>query len=134
MQQHDFAPKTKPLEGIEARREMYRKLDPEGAWEPEPDPDLPPPSKGVKWDQGKPMAGLLLDFRNTLMKVAEAGTFGAAKYGRTNWKDVERIRYLDAAMRHILQEGDDPETGLPHMIHAIWNMMAYMERRESNDD
>ena len=50
--------------------------------------------------------------------------FGTRKYSRNNWKhvpDAER-RYTAAAMRHIValqSEELDPESGLPHLDHAL---------------
>lgn len=86
-------------------------------------PELAP---GVKHDDGKILAGILLEFAPALLKVAEVGTFGARKYSRENWKKVpdRETRYLDAAWRHLLQHGVDPESGLQHLHHAIWNLLA----------
>lgn len=82
--------------------------------------------KGLKFDEGKPMAGLLIDFGPALIAVAQAGTYGAVKYGATNWKQVPEgeQRYRDAGMRHRLQHGNDEESGLPHLYHAAWNILA----------
>lgn len=50
---------------------------------------------------------------------------GALKYGRTNYR-AEGVRasiYYDAVMRHVMAwfEGEDidPDSGLPHMAHAL---------------
>jgi hypothetical protein len=56
--------------------------------------------------------------------ILEVLHFGAKKYGRDNWKMVEkpRQRYLAAAMRHLTSviDGDwiDAESGKPHLAHA----------------
>ena len=57
--------------------------------------------------------------------------YGAEKYGEDNWrlgkepKDIDR--YLSAALRHIKaheQEGyRDKDSGLPHLAHAITNLL-----------
>ena len=60
-----------------------------------------------------------------LIYGALATAYGARKYGPFNWRDqpVELMTYMHALHRHILAwidgENDDPETGLPHIGHAI---------------
>lgn len=90
---------------------------------------------GAKADAGKQLAAVLLDFGHALGAVADVGTMGANKYSRGGWMSVPNgeTRYLDAAMRHLLKHGqgeeNDPESGLPHMSHATWNLLAVMELR-----
>jgi hypothetical protein len=88
-------------------------------------PELGP---GVKHDHGKTMAALLRDFSPALLQVADVGTFGAQKYARGNWLKVEdaKTRYDDALWRHLLQHGKDPESGLDHLAHAAWNILALL--------
>lgn len=101
--------------------------------------DSPP---GRKDDSGKPMAGLLLDFSQALEGVVDVATFGAReKYERGNWLHVEggRVRYYDAFWRHLLKSGveeRDRETGLLHLEHAAWNLLAVIEliKRNETDD
>jgi hypothetical protein len=82
---------------------------------------------GMKFDQEKARMGLLPP--RALRLVSEVLTFGAKKYLPNNWKYVENgpERYLDAALRHITSymtgEKNDPETGLPHMAHALCCLM-----------
>lgn len=82
---------------------------------------------GMKFDSEKPRMGLLPPY--ALESVAEVLTFGAKKYLPHNWKYVEDAhnRYIDAAMRHINAyikgEKNDPESGFPHMSHAICCLM-----------
>jgi hypothetical protein len=88
--------------------------------------------KGIKHDQGKPLAACLKDFSLALLKVAEVATFGANKYERGNWQDVENgeTRYDDAKWRHMLasrHEEYDPETNLMHEAHEAWNTLAKLE-------
>lgn len=92
----------------------------------------PDKQAGVKNDDGKVMAQLLGDFSRALMGVAEVGTFGAEKYTRGGWKTVPNgyQRYYDAAWRHLLQanqEQCDYESGLWHLEHAAWNLLAIIE-------
>lgn len=50
---------------------------------------------------------------------------GAAKYAAWNWRDnaVVASIYLDATLRHLLAwldgEDDAPDSGLPHLAHAL---------------
>lgn len=50
---------------------------------------------------------------------------GARKYGPFNWREtkVESLTYVGAAMRHIMAYHDgediDPESGNPHLAHAM---------------
>jgi hypothetical protein len=85
------------------------------------------PKLGRKFDGGKAEYGLLpLDALHQTVLVLTAG---AKKYARDNWKyvtDGER-RYFDAAQRHLWAwksgEENDPETGLPHLAHALCCIM-----------
>lgn len=84
---------------------------------------------GMKFDDGKVLAGVLFEFRMALFAVAEIGTFGAKKYKRGSWVDVPnaRVRYYDALWRHLLEEGNDLESGLLHKAHLAWNALADLE-------
>ena len=78
---------------------------------------------GVKYDTSKVRWSLVPEgVMEEYIKVLE---FGANKYAPNNWKHVPQAttRYYDAAMRHIdawwRGEMDDPETGMPHLAHAM---------------
>lgn len=93
------------------------------------------PPEGVKHDEGKIMGQLLGDFSRALMGVAEVGTFGAHKYTRGGWQTVPDAyqRYYDALWRHLLQanhEDQDVESGLTHLEHAAWNILAVIELKK----
>lgn len=88
--------------------------------------------EGMKFDGGKPRAALVLGgFADALMEVSKVGTFGAWKYEPNNWKLVDKERYEDALFRHLLQwqggEFTDSESGLPHLAHAAWNVLAILQ-------
>lgn len=95
--------------------------------------DTPNPT-GSKHDTGKPLMGAVPP--NALLAVAKVLTFGAEKYGRDNWRQVENAetRYLDAALRHInaYQRGElaDPESGESHLTHAVCSLMFMLEMQE----
>ena len=100
---------------------------------PERDPGgIDPHTPGAKLDEGKVLAGVLGDFAYALEMVARVGTFGAGKYSRGGWQQVEGgvTRYSDALWRHLLAErhqADDPDSGLPHAAHLAWNALARLE-------
>ena len=85
------------------------------------------PIAGTKHDAGKPRFSLLP--QDVIWSVVAVLEFGAAKYGTDNWKTVPgaKERYFDAAHRHIAAwragELTDPESGLPHLSHAICSLM-----------
>lgn len=80
------------------------------------------------------MTGLMLqDFARALEAVATVTTFGAQKYSPSGWLAVPEAerRYTDAFCRHLLAglrgEATDSESGLPHLAHAAWNVLAVLE-------
>ena len=100
---------------------------------------LPDKVAGVKYDDGKIMGQLLGDFSQALMGVAAVGTFGAKKYTRGGWLMVPNgyQRYYDALWRHLLQanqEERDTESGLSHLEHAAWNILAIIELKSRLND
>lgn len=65
-----------------------------------------------------------------LCGVVDVGTFGAAKYAPDGWMQVPDAyrRYRDAALRHqqkmLKGELRDADSGLPHVDHRNWNLLA----------
>lgn len=87
-------------------------------------------NQGVKYDQGKPRMSLILT--QAVVEVAKVGTMGATKYNDQNWRQgMKWSRLLDAALRHLTQynNGDriDKESGLSHLSHAAWNVLALLD-------
>ena len=89
--------------------------------------------EGRKDDAGKLRYTLLpLDALESVVRVLE---HGAAKYGVGNWRHVPDLqqRYVDATLRHVLahQRGEttDPESGLPHLAHAVCSLLFLLETR-----
>lgn len=82
-----------------------------------------------KLDEGKVEYRLLPV--QALKSVAEVLTFGAVKYAPHSWRRVETYRLLDATYRHLetVRGGEliDTESGLPHLAHAITNLMFILE-------
>lgn len=99
-----------------------------------------PATSGVKHDHGKPMVSLVRP--EFILGVAEVMTFGANKYGRFNYRHgMDHSRLMDAALRHLMADlaGErlDPESGLPHIMHAASNLNMLHDYRVNelgNDD
>jgi len=66
--------------------------------------------------------------KEALYCVSEVLAYGARKYGWGNWRHLDNAveRYFDAALRHALEAGDDPESGLPHAWHVMTNILFLM--------
>lgn len=86
--------------------------------------------QALKADMGKSMIHLVpYDAVEALARVL---MYGLGKYGRKDaWREVEPVRYYDAAMRHLLAYNEDTrtgkpsvdtESGLPHLWHALTNV------------
>lgn len=93
--------------------------------------------QGVKNDSGKPKIGLIPTI--AIEQEAAVMGFGAAKYGRDNWRGgLHYSRLIDAALRHMLAfsggENLDPETGLSHLAHARCCMGMLMAMPPEWDD
>lgn len=89
---------------------------------------------GKKFDTGKDRWDLLP--MGPVEDVVKILTFGAKKYGPNNWQQLEDAenRYYAAAMRHLAAwrrgEKIDPESTLPHLAHAMTNLvfLAWKDR------
>lgn len=94
-------------------------------------------TEGKKFDSGKDRWDLLPWY--VIQKVVKVLTFGVEKYGAWNWLDVPgaRERYDAALERHLvawrLGEKTDPETGLPHLAHALCCLIfiAHLDDKEA---
>lgn len=91
--------------------------------------------EGKKFDNQKPKMGMVFNhFKKALLEVGKTGTYGNKKYSPDeywdyNWEQLDNgyERYTDALVRHLLQEGADSESGLPHAAHVAWNALARLE-------
>ena len=84
----------------------------------------------VKDDAEKPKLELIPV--NCLSSVAEVLSMGAKKYGKDNWRSCTDLdRYYGALLRHLFayKSGElvDKESGLPHLSHAMCNVMFLLE-------
>ena len=70
-----------------------------------------------------------------LDEVVAVGTHGAGKYSPNGWLVVSdgMLRYAEAAVRHRMKsamgERIDPDSGLSHDAHYLWNLLAYESLR-----
>lgn len=92
-----------------------------------------------RYNEGKRQLSYLTDFPNAMQGFAALCEFGASKYGRDNWKRGRGFKdTLDSLLRHTFAfasgEDIDPESGLPHTIHIIWNAAALEEWRTSHPE
>jgi hypothetical protein len=89
---------------------------------------------GIKHDGDKPRFDLIPPRAEEML--ARVLTFGAHKYAPGNWQHVPDAenRYIAAALRHInaqrIGEHSDPETGLPHLAHAMCCLAFVIELHE----
>jgi hypothetical protein len=94
-------------------------------------------TQGVKHNKFKVPLDIVQtrQFPKALQALALATAFGNNKYKETdkdflNFKRVDggSQTYFDAAARHNSERGEvDEDSGLPHVIHAVWDMMAALE-------
>lgn len=93
-----------------------------------------------KNDRGKPQLGLVSPY--LIEAVGIIRTYGVDKYGDPdNWKQVDKQRYINALMRHLVAylknpEGLDEESGYPHLWHLACNvnfLVEIMAREAQND-
>lgn len=83
----------------------------------------------MKFDNDKPKIHLVPP--EAIIEAAKVFGFGAEKYGENNWRhDINKFpvsRHYSSIQRHLLAyisgEDIDPESGLPHVSHALTQMM-----------
>lgn len=90
---------------------------------------------GKKFDSGKPRVSLLSS--DAILEIAKVATMGAEKYSPQNWRGgMKWSRLMDATQRHLLAYNSgnrkDSESGLSHLAHAAWNIMALLEYEANN--
>ena len=92
--------------------------------------------KGVKHNQLKPRLDVVINtqFPKALQLIALATEYGNSKYKETdldmlNFKRVVggSQTYFDSCARHSTDRNGLDESGLPHIIHAVWSSLAGLE-------
>jgi hypothetical protein len=88
--------------------------------------------EALKHDSGKPRMDLVSPL--ALLELGKVLAYGVVKYNDHNWREnggLDWSRPLAALHRHLLawQGGEDidPESGLPHLAHAMCNAMFLLE-------
>lgn len=91
-------------------------------------------SPGAKHDAGKvPIHSVLAYFPRALEQVARVSEHGATLHGWFTWDTIDDPvrRYADAELRHEVArckgEAFDPESGLLHLAHRAWGVLAQLE-------
>ena len=91
---------------------------------------------GVKYNQLKPRLDVVINtqFPKALQLIALATEYGNSKYKETdldmlNFKRVVggSQTYFDSCARHSTDRNGLDESGLPHIIHAVWSSLAGLE-------
>lgn len=85
--------------------------------------------RAIRYDEGKPQFHLLP--ADGLRELGRVYTLGAKKYEAYNWeKGMAWSRCFNSLLRHLYAFWDgqqtDPESGLHHMAHVVWNAMAIL--------
>jgi len=88
---------------------------------------MPDDQKTLHFSEGKPGVDQIPP--EILLEWGDVFSFGERKYARDNWKKgTDWHQFYGSALRHLLKwwngEDIDPESGLPHLAHAIWNVGA----------
>lgn len=92
--------------------------------------------QGVKHNQLKPRLDAVINtqFTKALQLIALATEYGNSKYKETdldmlNFKRVVggSQTYFNASARHSTDRNGLDESGLPHIIHAVWSSLAGLE-------
>ena len=94
-------------------------------------------AEGVKYDGEKARFDLIP--ARPLLDLAQVYTMGAKKYDDRNWeKGIKWGRIFAAIMRHMWAfwrgEDTDPESGLPHVVHAAWGCFTLLEYRHTHPE
>lgn len=89
----------------------------------------------MKFDEDKLRAELVP--QSAMDALGAVLTFGAKKYAPNNWKlCTDLICYEGALLRHIgaYRRGEalDPETGMPHLWHALTCLAVLVELDEES--
>lgn len=76
---------------------------------------------------------------NAFAETCDVLTFGAGKYDAHNWRQgMQWSRLIAAALRHIDAHHRgvvlDPETGLPHVAHALCCILFLMDYKSSHPE
>lgn len=88
--------------------------------------------QATRHNEGKVELSYLFDCPLANEAKCKAAMFGAAKYNKDNWrKGLPVSNFINSAMRHLqsFMNGEtlDPESGINHLGHVLWNVEKAME-------
>lgn len=98
----------------------------------------PPPDDNPKTRYGVAKPSMSVVPTDALIYLSKVMRLGERKYGLMNWRKdrVSASTYYDAALRHMMSwydgEDVDPESGQPHIAHAM-ACMAILLDAAAND-
>lgn len=91
----------------------------------------------MKKDKEKTNLAILLDTSKAIEEIAKVMEYGANKYSRENWRNVDdKERYIAATLRHIFEYKNkklDDESGLNHLAHAACSLIFLLELENENE-
>lgn len=119
-----------------------RKTDnkPKDSAGPTPNPFGKKTDHALRYNEGKSRVDQIP--AEALLEVGRVSTYGVEKYGLYNWQKGQPWgNCIGAALRHIYHfmrgEDIDPESGIHHLAHAAWNLLAliwYQKKGLGEDD
>lgn len=92
--------------------------------------------QGLKYNNLKPSLDIVINrqFPKALQLIALATEYGHKKYieNDSNYLNYKSVKggsqtYFDASARHSTDRNGLDESGLPHIIHAVWSSLAGLE-------
>lgn len=92
--------------------------------------------EGLKYNNLKPSLDIVINrqFPKALQLIALATEYGHNKYieNDSNYLNYKSVKggsqtYFDASARHSTDRNGLDESGLPHIIHAVWSSLAGLE-------
>lgn len=92
--------------------------------------------QGLKYNNLKPSLDIVINrqFPKALQLIALATEYGHKKYieNDSNYLNYKYVKggsqtYFDASARHSTDRNGLDESGLPHIIHAVWSSLAGLE-------
>ena len=102
-----------------------------------------PPDKALRHNVGKPELSYIASLPYAWRGFAAVCAYGAKKYFRFNYLQggAPYSQHFDCLLRHLSAwwagEELDPESGLHHLDHAVWNALVLSENarvRPEDDD
>ena len=92
--------------------------------------------QGLKYNNLKPSLDIVINrqFPKALQLISLATEYGHKKYieNDSNYLNYKSVKggsqtYFDASARHSTDRNGLDESGLPHIIHAVWSSLAGLE-------